>query len=139
MYQSMTIPGGWGEEVPEAEKKTINPTSTTSAPVLDSTTQQPKSTTQAEEYDETTDDNSSVYSDAYEDLSDGEGFGSINALMEKPVAASSSGLMSSRYANGDATDKAKNGWAQLVLYASPLHQRKIGTLLNSIGVVSTRL
>ncbi|CAN9243408.1 unnamed protein product [Alternaria alternata] len=106
VYQSMTIPGGWGEEVPEAEKKTINPTSTTSAPVLDSTTQQPKSTTQAEEYDETTDDNSSVYSDAYEDLSDGEGFGSINALMEKPVAASSSGLMSSRYANGDATDKA---------------------------------
>ncbi|CAN9349997.1 unnamed protein product [Alternaria alternata] len=105
VYQSMTIPGGWGEEVPEAEKKTINPTSTTSAPVLDSTTQQPKSTTQAEEYDETTDDNSSVYSDAYEDLSDGEGFGSINALMEKPVAASSSGLMSSRYANADATDK----------------------------------
>ncbi|KAL1799597.1 hypothetical protein ACET3X_003634 [Alternaria dauci] len=104
VYQSMTIPGGWGEDVPEAEHKTVSPTSTTSAPVVDSTTQQPKSTTQAEEYDETTDDNSSVYSDAYEDLSDGEGFGSINALMEKPVVVSS-GLLSSRYANTDATDK----------------------------------
>ena len=105
VYQSMTIPGGWDEDVPGTEHKSVSPTPTTAAPVPDSTRQQPQPTTQAEEYDETTDDNSSVYSDAYEDLSDGEGFGSINALVERPVVASPSGLMSSKYGNADATDK----------------------------------
>jgi serine/arginine repetitive matrix protein 2 len=109
VYQSMAIPGGWGDDAAEPEHQATKPTSTTSAttvPVQDSSSQQPQSFTGTEEDDETTDDNSSVYSDAYEDLSDGEGgFGSINALMESPVVLPSSGLMHSKYASASATDK----------------------------------
>ncbi|KAG9193860.1 hypothetical protein G6011_03895 [Alternaria panax] len=105
VYQSMTIPGGWDEDVPEPARQTVSSILATSAPSSDSMKQQPQAITQPDGYDETTDDNSSVYSDAYEDLSDGEGFGSINALMEKSAVASSSGLISSKYANTDATDK----------------------------------
>jgi serine/arginine repetitive matrix protein 2 len=55
--------------------------------------------------DDSSDDNSSVYSDAYEDPSDIDGgFGSINAIVESPVVGSSPGLMSSSYAERSFTD-----------------------------------
>jgi serine/arginine repetitive matrix protein 2 len=108
-FQSMAIPGGWGDDVHEpksqayASSQTI-PSQLTSAPSVETIRQHPQPIVHAEE-DDTTDDNSSVYSDAYEDLSDGEGgFGSINALMSGPVAPSSTDLMHSTYADKSATD-----------------------------------
>jgi serine/arginine repetitive matrix protein 2 len=106
-FQSMMIPGGWGDDDPESEDRAFNPSQTTStpltsAPSVETVRQQSAPVVHTEE-DDTTDDNSSVYSDAYEDLSDGEGgFGSIDALMT--VAPASSGLMHSKYAD-KSTDK----------------------------------
>jgi serine/arginine repetitive matrix protein 2 len=55
--------------------------------------------------DDSSEDNSSVYSDAYEDVSDMDaGYGSINAIVESPVVGSSPGLMSSSYAGRSSTD-----------------------------------
>ncbi|KAI4714047.1 hypothetical protein J4E89_001497 [Alternaria sp. Ai002NY15] len=109
IYQNMAIPGGWGDDVPESDRRAVTPTPTksaTSMPDQDSTSQQQQSFPRTEEDDETTEDDSSVYSDAYEDLTDGEGgFGSINALMESPVVPASSGLMHSKYANASSTDQ----------------------------------
>jgi serine/arginine repetitive matrix protein 2 len=108
-FQSMVIPGGWGDDDHEADTPASIPSQTmpsqlTSAPSVETIRQQPQPIVHAEE-DDTTDDNSSVYSDAYEDLSDGEGgFGSINALMSSPAAPSSTGLMYSKYADKSATD-----------------------------------
>ncbi|KAF1937998.1 hypothetical protein EJ02DRAFT_355495 [Clathrospora elynae] len=108
-FQSMMIPGGWDEDFPEPEDQTVNPSPAApkevpSAPIVGSTCQQPQPFSDAE--DDETDDNSSVYSDACEDLSDREGFGSINALMSSPVAPPSSGLMSSKYANKSVVESS---------------------------------
>ncbi|KAF1829321.1 hypothetical protein BDW02DRAFT_510224 [Decorospora gaudefroyi] len=108
-FQSMTIPGGWDEAAPEPEEEqTVKPGQSTptqlpSAIASEAASQQPPPVSPAE--DESTDDDDSVYSDAYEDLSDGDGgFGSIDALMESPVVPSTSGLMLSKYADSAPTD-----------------------------------
>ncbi|CAO2652169.1 Nn.00g004520.m01.CDS01 [Neocucurbitaria sp. VM-36] len=107
-FQSMMIPGGWDEEFLDGSERSVTPTGTVSkevpaVPVVDPMPQQPTPVLHTE--DDTTDDNSSVYSDAYEDLTDTEGgFGSIDAMVEKPVVPSSSGLLSSKYADKNATE-----------------------------------
>ncbi|KAJ4375887.1 hypothetical protein N0V83_001165 [Neocucurbitaria cava] len=108
-YQSMVIPGGWDEDFLDDAERSATPTQTAPNEVLpvsvmDPVAQQPAPVLRTEE-DDMTDDNSSVYSDAYEDLSDTEGgFASIDALVEKPVVPSSSGLLSSKYADKSATE-----------------------------------
>lgn len=82
------VPGGWDDDdasEPELEAKAPEPS--VSAPSPSSITIQiPERPVD----DESSDDNSSVYSDAYEDLDEGEGFGSIDAIMESPVVAPTS-------------------------------------------------
>ncbi|KAI2482301.1 Herpes BLLF1 domain containing protein [Pyrenophora tritici-repentis] len=92
-FQSLTIPGGWGEDADSGPTRFAPSASVT----------QPQSNTQADDEGETTDD-SSIYSDAYEDLSDGEGgFGSIDALMVKP-AALATGSMEPEHAPKNITE-----------------------------------
>lgn len=104
-YQSMMIPGGWDDDVPEIHRQGAVGGST--VPTQSTPSQQPATVLpeQQQEDEDLTDDNSSVYSDAYEDQSDGEGgFASIDALMGSSVAASPAGLMSSRYAEKSPTE-----------------------------------
>ncbi|EMD85776.1 hypothetical protein COCC4DRAFT_76248 [Bipolaris maydis ATCC 48331] len=103
-FPSITIPGGWDEDATGARSQTPKPAISTSAPstnTAEPTGQAPQSNSHEED---TTDDESSIYSDAYEDLSEGGGFASIDALMDKPINPSSSGLMRSKYADQDATE-----------------------------------
>ncbi|KAF2847361.1 hypothetical protein T440DRAFT_195168 [Plenodomus tracheiphilus IPT5] len=104
-FQVMTIPGGWDEDGNEMLPKASSQVDTAdrpSKPVDPTSPPKAQQITFAED-GETTEDDSSVYSDAYEDLTDTEGgFASIDALMRSPAAPSSSGLMSSKYANGAA-------------------------------------
>jgi serine/arginine repetitive matrix protein 2 len=109
-FQSLAIPGGWDDEVLEAQERADRLAGTTAkgnqpAPVTQSI-QHPTNLQELIARDEdSSDDNSSVYSDAYEDLTDAEGgFASIDALMESPVAPSPSGLMFSKYADKGAAE-----------------------------------
>lgn len=96
IFQSLSIPGGWDDDVVERTETTV--------PSTEPATNVASSDPHIQFADEETDDNSSIYSDAYEDLSDAEdGFGSIDALMESPVMPSRSGLMNSKYASATAT------------------------------------
>lgn len=121
-YQPLTIPGGWGDDdVPEAgQKATISiattATQTQKAPApapapVTQPVQQPTTLHELVSRDEdSSDDNSSIYSDAYEDMSDAEGgFGSIDAVANSPVTAKSSGLMFSKYADKGAAEPANSG------------------------------
>jgi serine/arginine repetitive matrix protein 2 len=114
-FQSMMIPGGWGDEVQDPQHDIASTTESTpkvtwTGPVPESIQQQhgqPQSepNVHGDEDDLTDDDTSSVYSDAYEDLSDTEGgFASIDALMESPVTSSPSGLLFSKYADKSITE-----------------------------------
>ena len=111
-FQSMMVPGGWDEDAPDTVSSNVGPSEATStqaqpAPAI-STVQQPKSLQELIDRDEdTSDDNSSIYSDAYEDLSDVEGgFASIDAVVESPIAPSPSGLMFSKYADKSTAEPA---------------------------------
>jgi serine/arginine repetitive matrix protein 2 len=106
-HQSMFIPGGWGDEVADVDDRQVSFSEPTTRPSQSASsavpTQHPTSLHDLVTRDEdSSDDNSSVYSDAYEDL-DG-GFASIDALMDSPVAPSTSGLMFSRYADKSVTE-----------------------------------
>lgn len=111
MYDSLTIPGGWDEEVSKQEAKPVQstekaekaqPTASVPAPP------QPPPVSHADD-DDSSSDNSSVYSDAYEDLTDTEGgFGSIDAMVQRPMVPSSSGLMSSKYTDKDTTEASNS-------------------------------
>lgn len=111
-FQPLVIPGGWDENVVEADRKSeIAPMATAtpaqSAPVAQPT-QHPTNLHELiaqDKTDSSDDDNSSVYSDAYEDLDDG-GFASIDAVVESPVTSKSSGLMFSRYADKTAAENS---------------------------------
>ncbi|KAH4967265.1 hypothetical protein HBI78_080650 [Parastagonospora nodorum] len=111
-FQPLVIPGGWDENVVEAGRESeVAPTATAkaaqSAPAVQPT-QHPTNLHELitrDEEDSSEDDNSSVYSDAYEDLDDG-GFASIDAVVESPVASKSSGLMFSRYADKTTADNS---------------------------------
>ncbi|KAL5437847.1 hypothetical protein PMIN07_011000 [Paraphaeosphaeria minitans] len=113
--------------------------------------------------DESSDDNSSIYSDAYEDLDEVEGFGSIDAIMESPVVAPTSrfpstnssptahktGLETSRWAPTNSEDiqegliqeqrKAQDAdWEKSQQHWSDLHnsrkhQPKSGLLINNLA------
>jgi serine/arginine repetitive matrix protein 2 len=111
-YQSMFIPGGWGEDVPDMDDRQVSFSEPITKPSQSTTsaipTQHPTSlhdlVTQNED---SSDDNSSVYSDAYEDLEGG--FASIDALMDSPVASSTSGLMFSRHADNSTIEPTSSG------------------------------
>jgi serine/arginine repetitive matrix protein 2 len=55
-------------------------------------------------------DDDSIYSDAYEDLSEAEdgGFASIDAVVESPIASSPSGLLASKFADSGVKDLPKS-------------------------------
>lgn len=93
------VPGGWDDDdVSEPEIEPKKPDSVVSAPQAPSTPSNPSITIQIPERpvdDDSSDDNSSVYSDAYEEIDEGEGFGSIDAIMESPVQPGSSRFTSS--------------------------------------------
>ncbi|CBX95970.1 hypothetical protein LEMA_P031220.1 [Plenodomus lingam JN3] len=100
-FQAMTIPGGWDADGNEITPNASTPTDREGHSKRDEQPLPPKAQqiTFAED-GETTEDDSSIYSDAYEDLTDTEGgFASIDALMQSPAGPSSSGLMSSKYAD----------------------------------------
>ncbi|KAJ4355121.1 hypothetical protein N0V95_003203 [Ascochyta clinopodiicola] len=108
-FQSMSAPGGWTDEEEQ------QPVTSTYAPVQFAPIQTPASFQQQLNDQpsspgrdgDTSDDNSSVYSDAYEDVSDMEGgFGSINAIVESPVIGSTSspGLVNSKYPDKSVTE-----------------------------------
>jgi serine/arginine repetitive matrix protein 2 len=114
IFQPLVIPGGWNDDVPEADNEakaasTTTPTLPQPAPAV-RPAQHPTNLHELVTRDEedSSDDNSSVYSDAYEDLDDG-GFASIDALMESPVASKSSGLMFSKYADKAAAESTSSG------------------------------
>ncbi|KAJ4355510.1 uncharacterized protein N0V89_003527 [Didymosphaeria variabile] len=104
------VPGGWDDDdasEPEVEVKAPEPTY--SAP------SQPSITIQIPERpvdDDSSDDNSSVYSDAYEDLEEGEGFASIDAIMESPIVAPTSRFASNNSSpNTYKTGLESSRWA----------------------------
>lgn len=109
-FQSMTIPGGWDDDVAEPAK--AEAPSMAAKPVLAvQPVERPTTLQELIDRDEdSSDDNSSIYSDAYEDLSDMEGgFASIDAVVESPVATSSSGLMFSKFADKSTNEPASSG------------------------------
>ena len=104
-YDSMSALGGWDTVIPTQDAQTIKsaPTAMAKAPSIPIAATYDQSASQIDE-DESSDDNSSVYSDAYEDLTDAEGgFGSIDAMVGSSVVLSQSGLKSSKYADKSAT------------------------------------
>lgn len=90
------VPGGWDDDdVSEPEVETKEPSSEPAIPAPS----HPSITIQIPERpvddDDDSSDNSSIYSDAYEDIEEGEGFGSIDAIMESPVQPPTSRFASS--------------------------------------------
>ncbi|KAH7064243.1 hypothetical protein BKA63DRAFT_455054 [Paraphoma chrysanthemicola] len=114
-FQSMMVPGGWDEDVPETSSGNAGPSAPAvkqSLPASVAAPIQPPTTLQEliDRDEESSDDNSSIYSDAYEDLSDAEGgFASIDAVVESPVASSPTGLMFSKYADKSTAEPATSG------------------------------
>lgn len=105
-FQSMSAPGGWTEEQ-EQQPPTTSYAPVQFAPIetpasMQQQLNEPPSTPNPEDDDT---DNSSVYSDAYEDPSDMDGgFGSINAIVESPVVGTSPGLLGSQWGDKSVTD-----------------------------------
>lgn len=116
VFQTMSLPGSWSEDVsePRKEAKTSSEAttkSTQSAPAIQPI-QPPTNLRELVEQNESSDDDdhSSIYSDAYEDLTDAEGgFGSIDAVFDNPAVPSSSGLMFSKYADKSLAEGPKSG------------------------------
>jgi serine/arginine repetitive matrix protein 2 len=114
-FQSLAIPGGWDDEVLEAQERADRRTGASAKGTQPVAAIQPiHHPTNLQELvardEDSSDDNSSVYSDAYEDLTDAEGgFASIDALMESPIAPSPSGLMFSKYADKGAVEPTGSG------------------------------
>ncbi|KAJ4295086.1 hypothetical protein N0V90_007095 [Kalmusia sp. IMI 367209] len=94
------VPGGWDDDDDDASE----PETQVKQPTVAASALNPPSITieipVRPVEDDSSDDNSSVYSDAYEDLEDGEGFGSIDAIMESPIS-------SSRYVSNPTTAPAE--------------------------------
>ncbi|KAJ4383692.1 hypothetical protein N0V86_001747 [Didymella sp. IMI 355093] len=121
-FQSMSAPGDG------IEQKGQQPATSSYAPVQFAPIETPASYQQqlneapsTPNPDDDDTDNSSVYSDAYEDVSDMDGgFGSINAIVESPVVGTSPGLMASKWADKSVTE-------------SPTPQPKTNTLTTDKG------
>ncbi|ORY17300.1 hypothetical protein BCR34DRAFT_52001 [Clohesyomyces aquaticus] len=102
------VPGGWDEDEDSEQEDIAKPAPQPTEPIA---TQAPPQTTplslaQLQEDESSSDDNSSIYSDAYEDLSENEdgGFASIDAVVESPVVPPGSGLMFSKHAEPKASE-----------------------------------
>ncbi|KAH8711993.1 hypothetical protein GQ44DRAFT_830155 [Phaeosphaeriaceae sp. PMI808] len=108
-FQSM-IPGGWDEDVPVVQYDTASRSNADQPTPSIVPSQQPTSLQELITHDDdSSDDNSSIYSDAYEDLTDAEGgFASIDAMVESPVISSPSGLMLSKYAENSSPDSTNS-------------------------------
>jgi serine/arginine repetitive matrix protein 2 len=81
--------------------------------------------------DESSDeDTSSIYSDAYEELTDTEdgGFASIDALVESPVVKKPQGLAASRYANESPEDERPAQQAQITPDWDATHEHWSGLI-----------
>ena len=104
------VPGGWdddeGSDTETAPRDTTPtphvPTAITFANMEALDSQYPRA--------DSTDDDSSIYSDAYEDLSDAEdgGFASIDAVVESPIVSSHSGILASKFADAGVKDAPKS-------------------------------
>lgn len=121
VFQNMSAPGGWTDDE-EPQSATVASDSATAVPQPAKTAYPPvqfapietpasyqqqlnQQTSTPRLSDDITDDDSSVYSDAYEDISDTDGgFGSINAIVESPVVGSSPGLKASKWATNSSTE-----------------------------------
>lgn len=109
-FQRPFVPGGWDEDEGferRADEKRIPEAQPASDAVLPTNIEVPTSSI-AE--DTSSDDDSSIYSDAYEDLSETEdgGFGSIDAVVQSSVVSPPTGLMSSKYADVGAVESQKS-------------------------------
>ena len=113
-FQSISAPGAWNDQE-DGDEEEEQPVATTYAAVQFAPIETPATfqrqlnepPASSSREGDTTDDDSSVYSDAYEDVSDMEsGFGSINAIVESPVIGSTSspGLMTSKYVDKSVTE-----------------------------------
>ncbi|KAF2265358.1 hypothetical protein CC78DRAFT_579508 [Lojkania enalia] len=98
-FQQPFVPGSWGEEESEQEDKP-NSTSQTEPTDFVPFERQKETPVLDTKDNESSDDNSSIYSDAYEDLTDVEegAFASIDAVVQSPITKPTTGLMSSKYA-----------------------------------------
>ncbi|KAF1951367.1 hypothetical protein CC80DRAFT_210268 [Byssothecium circinans] len=94
-----SVPGGWDDEEesdiePQENKTSVAPATTPASTSLSIRFEVPP----PRDVDTDSTDNDSIYSDAYEELTDSEeAFGSINAILESP-AAKPTGLMASKHA-----------------------------------------
>ena len=81
-------PANLGIAEPEPESTALSPTG---SPIIGHVAESLHQQTEAGNADESDDTGNSIYSDAAEDMSDieGDGFGSINAIMESPVLSKS--------------------------------------------------
>ena len=126
---------GISEPEPEASASYHNPSSPVVGEVAHSLRQQ---TTVHEADEEDDDTGDSIYSDAAEDMSEfeGDGFGSINAIVESPTVSAFSGSapaspavlngpsQSSRIEGGVAEPRSDEGWDKAQAYWSGLSQSR---------------
>ncbi|KAF2652564.1 hypothetical protein K491DRAFT_43578 [Lophiostoma macrostomum CBS 122681] len=105
-FQRPFVPGGWDEDEETEPEEAIEPIKI-DIPVsaINSAPQGTLAALKAEE-DSSSEDNSSIYSDAYEELTDNEdgGFASLDAIVQSPIVASSSGPMRSKHADPGLTE-----------------------------------
>ncbi|KAF2114042.1 hypothetical protein BDV96DRAFT_107488 [Lophiotrema nucula] len=116
------VPGGWDydeesdQEVNEVAKQPVEvepaPSAINTAPAVSTIPQiAPLTSANLPQDDSSSDDNSSIYSDAYEEITDDEagGFGSIDAMVESPaISAAPSGLMFSKHADAAPVEASKS-------------------------------
>jgi serine/arginine repetitive matrix protein 2 len=119
-FQRPFVPGGWNnDEDEETEVRAATPPQEAPQSAIGALVSRDHET-------ESSDDNSSIYSDAYEDLSEDGGFASIDAVVDIPSVESPSGLMSSRYADTSPTVPAKSSLQQEVT-EEPKQEQSAGT------------
>lgn len=112
-FQRPFVPGGWNDDESESEEKGAVLSRDTSVIAIGDQ-EQGRQLASPNQEDESSDDNSSVYSDAYEDLSEDGGFASIDAVVESPVVEPPSGLMFSKYAESSQVVPPKSTLRQEV-------------------------
>ncbi|KAH7113316.1 hypothetical protein B0J11DRAFT_147132 [Dendryphion nanum] len=104
-----SIPGGWDEDESDREVQNANtkPIGIYTTPISAANLQSLDPKTRD---NDSSDDNSSIYSDAYEEFTDAEdgGFASIDAVVESPVISPSSGLMFSKHADQSLAEPARS-------------------------------
>lgn len=107
--QTPFVPGGWeDDEEPEPEEE--QETSQSEPVVAPATVEEKLPIPVSQPQDDDSTDDSSIYSDAYEELTDTEdgGFASIDAVVESPVVSPPSGLMHSKFADTSPVEPVKS-------------------------------